>query len=97
MLDKIKEALSKAITFIKGAVPMIKEAIEKVEELSGQMAGKDKKEFVVSLIVEAYEKHIDIPVIPNEWEVIIVRYLAGYLIDKIVAEYNASGKFVHTA
>jgi len=61
-------------------VPRIKEFIQRVEDIGGDLSGAQKKEIVIDSLNDV----IDIPFLPEDWE----EALLSTLIDQLVKIYN---------
>ena len=68
-------------------VPQIKEFIQRVEEIGGELTGAQKKEIVIDSLNDV----IDIPFLPEDWE----EALLSTLIDQLVKLYNDHSLWGH--
>jgi len=64
------------------------------ENLIGAGQGATKKELVIAALEALYLRlGLDVPYVPQGWELAALRWIAGRVIDKIVAEFNLDGFF----
>ena len=93
LLEQIKTAIEEfktaglSIASIRKLLTAIVKVVEQLDD--PDFKGAKKKEAALDLLDQAYVlSGIDIPWVPNSLERQILRFIAGMLIDMIVAKFN---------
>ena len=74
---------------------IIKLIVLQVERVKESAKGKEKKAVALELIMDVWDKYLNLKNIPDVFERPVIKFFAGKLIDAAVAFFNKNGTFRH--